>query len=125
MRERTDSSMGFFCSAGSLRGVLCAGGFIVAEDVPAAAAGLQQGFAGFLAGVPAQAVFVDFGEVGEGGVGLVPDVFGDFRAADDAAGVAGEIFEERVFLCGEGNGASAPLRGLRSGVEVGVDKREE
>jgi hypothetical protein len=49
MRERTESSMGFFRSAGILRGVFLAGDFVVAQDVAAAAAGLQQRLACFFA----------------------------------------------------------------------------
>jgi hypothetical protein len=112
--------MGFFCSAGILGGVLFARGLVVAEDVAAAAAGLQERLAGFFAEFAAEPVYVDFDQVGKGVKGLVPDMFGDFRPADDAAGVAREIFKERVFLGGEGNGARAALGGLRSGVEFEI-----
>src|ERR1700731_2208490 len=115
MRERTESNMRLFRSAGGLRGVLFPRYFVVAEDVAAAAARLQQWLAGFFAQFPAEAVYINFDQVGKGIEGFIPDVFGDFRAADYTAGVAGEIFEERVFLGGEGNRASAALGGLRTG----------
>jgi len=112
--------MGFLRPGGILGGVFFARDFVVAEDVAAAAAGLEQGLAGFFAKFAAEAVHVDFNEVGKRIEGFVPDVFGDFGAADNAAGVAGEIFEERVFLGSERDGTRAAFRGLLSGVEFEI-----
>src|SRR5258708_20435046 len=97
MRERTESSMGFFRSAGILRGVLFAGGFVVAEDIAAAAASLQERLAGLLAQFSAETVYVNFDQVGKGIEGFVPDMFGDFGTADYPTGIAAERSEEGLF----------------------------
>src|SRR6266852_2720272 len=121
-RARTESSMRF-----SLRGGLAAlvigvgGGFGRGrEDVAAAAAGLQEGLTAFIAEFAAETVDVDFDQIGEGIEGLIPDMLGDFGAANDTAGIAREIFEERVFLGGEGDGFIAAFYGLSGGIEDDV-----
>src|SRR5215469_1156641 len=116
-RERTESSMGFFSSAGMRVFGWC---LRLAENIAAAASSLQQGFAGFVAQFAAQAVHIDFDEVGKGVEGLVPNVLGNFGAANDAAGIAREIFEQGIFLNGEGNGAGAAFCGLRGSVEFEI-----
>src|SRR6516162_7068115 len=87
------------------------------ENVPAAAPCLEKRRAGRVAEFTPQTVHVDFDEIREGIERFVPDVFGNFRAADDPAGVARKKLEERIFLRGERNGAVAALGGLRGGVE--------
>src|SRR5260221_10057287 len=104
--------MRFLRPAGSLRGVLVAGCFVVAKYVAAARLGLQEWLAGLFAKFATEAVYVDFDEVGEGIEGFVPDVLGDFRTANDAADVARKKFEQRVLLRSEGDGTRAASRGL-------------
>jgi len=87
------------------------------QNVAAAATSLQERRIGVVVELAAEAVYVDFDEVRERVEGLIPDVFGDFRAADNAAGIASEEFKERILLAGQGDGAIAALGGLRGGVE--------
>src|SRR5215831_5230405 len=87
------------------------------ENVPAAAPCLEKRRAARVAEFTPQTVYVDFDEIREGIERFVPDVFGNFRAADDPAGVARQKLEERIFLRGERDGAVAALGGLRGGVE--------
>ena len=49
----------------------------------------------------AQPLDVDVDDVGERVVVLVPDVLGDVGAADDLAGAAREVFEQRVLAAGQ------------------------
>src|SRR5258708_20490680 len=104
--------MGFFGPAGILRGVLFAGCFVCAKYVAGVPPGLQEWLAGLFAKFATEAVYVDFDEVGEGIEGFVPNVFGDFRTANDAADVARKKFEQRVLLRGERDGTRAAFRGL-------------
>src|SRR6266404_7750743 len=93
------------------------GFFADTEHVAGAALGVQQeSFAGSV-NFAAQAVDIDFDQVGKGIEVFVPDVFGDFSAADDASGVADEVFEQRVFLVGKRDAAIAASGNLRGGIE--------
>src|SRR5260221_7730033 len=104
--------MRFLRPAGSLRGVLFAGCFVVAKSVSAAPPGLQEWLAGLFAKFATEAVYVDFDEVGEGIEGFVPNVLGDFRTANDTANIARKKFEQRVLLRSERDGTRAAFRGL-------------
>ena len=48
---------------------------------------------------------------------LVPDVFRDIGPADDVAGTARQVFEQRVFLRGQRNFRSAHVRTTAPGVD--------
>ena len=54
-----------------------------------------------------QALDEDVDDVGHRIVGPIPHVFGDVRAADDLAGPAHEILEQRVLAFGERDELSA------------------
>src|SRR5216684_6741078 len=94
-----------------------------AKEVAGAAAGMEQGLAGISVNFPAHAIHVNFDQIREGIEGLIPHVFGDIRAPYNAAGVAGKIFEQRIFLGGERHGPPRPGNALRGGIqdEVGDD----
>src|SRR5712664_4012486 len=72
-----------------------------AKEVAGAAAGMEQGLAGIGVNFPAHAIHVNFDQIREGIKGLIPHVFGDIRAPHNATGVAGKIFEQRIFFGGE------------------------
>src|ERR1700738_3022009 len=120
-RTRTESSMGL--SRSSCEFIVfvvfagCRGRFRRQQKVAAAATSLQHGLGGVVAKFAAQAVDVDLNEIGKGVKGLVPDMLGNFCAADDATGVTGEEFEEGVFLGGKRNGVAAAFNGLRGSVQ--------
>jgi Stage II sporulation protein E (SpoIIE) len=84
---------------------------------------MKQGLAGIGVDFPAHAIYINFDQIREGIEGLIPDVLGDIRAPHNAAGVAGKIFEQRIFLGGERHAASRPGNALRGCVqdEVGND----
>src|SRR4029077_19161282 len=124
-RTRTESSMRFSRTAARRRvaGLAARGGRGFrrgTENIAAAAASLKERLPVSVTEFAAKAVHVDFDEIGEGVEGLVPDVLGNFRAADDAVGIAGQEFEERIFLGGEGNEAIAALGRLRRGIELQI-----
>src|SRR6266853_963715 len=126
MVRRLRTELNIMLSARGFRSVAqlrCRGGFrrnglvVDAEHVAGAAFGVQQGSLFGSVNFAAQAIYVDFDQVGEGIEVFVPNVFGNFSAADDASGVAGEIFEQRVLLVGEGNLAIGAGSDLRGGIE--------
>src|SRR5712692_8800338 len=119
-RARTESSMRFSLGGGFTVLLVGVGLGRGGEHVAAAAAGLQEGLTAFIAEFAAETVDVDFDQIGEGIEGLIPDMLGDLGAANDAAGIAREIFEERVFLGGEGDGFIAAFYGLSGGIEDDV-----
>ena len=94
------------------------------QDVAAAAAGLQQRAIVVIAKFAAETIHVYLDEIREGIEGFVPDMFGDFRAADDTASIASEKFQESILLGGQGDGASAALGGLRGGIERQVSHHD-
>src|SRR6266481_8532929 len=87
------------------------------EHVAGAALGVQQRSLPGRINLAAQAIDIDFDQIGEGIEVFVPNVLGNFSAADDASGVADEIFEQRIFLVGKRNAAIATSGDLRGGVE--------
>src|SRR4051794_13523661 len=68
------------------------------EDVAGSAEGMDQLRVRIAVDGAPQSPDVDLDEVREGIELLVPDVFGDLLAPDDAAGVSAEVFEQRVLL---------------------------
>src|SRR5688572_30680627 len=57
----------------------------------------------------AQPLDVDLDQVGHGVEAIVPDVFGDVRAADDVTVAPRKVLEQRVLLRRELNGTLATL----------------
>ena len=78
-----------------------------------AAAGGDEGGAELLADVRD----VDVEQVGEGVVGLVEEMFVEFGAADDAAAVEGEVFDQAVFSRGQRNGLALAADAAGGGVD--------
>src|SRR5205814_1043084 len=65
----------------------------------------------------AHAIHVNLDQIREGIERFIPHVFGNFRTSDDAAGVARQIFEQRIFLGGEWHTAASPGNALRCGIQ--------
>src|SRR5215469_14993133 len=96
---------------------------IESQHVAGAAAGVQQRGVGGRVDFAAQTIRIDLNQSGKGVELFVPNVLGDFRAADDSAGVADQKFEQRILLVGKRDVTSVPGRGLPGGVEgEGIDR---
>src|ERR1700745_3223685 len=74
-----------------LGGLFGRSGFLAdSEHVAGAALGVQQGSFPGRVNFAAQAMDIDFDQVGEGIEVFVPDMFGNFSAAHDTSGIADE-----------------------------------
>src|SRR5579863_713251 len=121
-RLRTELSItflgwGFLCAMVS-EGGLRVGLVGEAQQVAGAATRVEERRVFRAVDFAAKAIYVDFDEVGERVELLVPNVLGDFGAADDAANVTHEKFEQGVFFVGQGNmaaGAGSSLPGRVQG----------
>src|SRR5258708_17701533 len=88
-----------------------------AKEVAGSAAGMDQGLAGICVNFPAHAIHVNFDQIREGIERLDRDVLGDCRASNNAAGVAGKIFEQRIFFGGERHTSARPGDALRGCIQ--------
>src|SRR5258708_2458564 len=88
-----------------------------AKQVAGAAAGMEERLAGIRVDFSAHAIYVNFDQIREGIERLIPHVLRDFRPPHNAAGVAGKIFEQRIFLGGERHIPARPGNTLRGGIQ--------
>src|SRR5579863_9175857 len=120
-RLRTELSIAFLGGGFSwaIAGERCLRSSFVgqSQQVTGAAASVEQRRVLWAVNFAAKAIYVNFDEVGERIKLLVPNVLGDFRAADDAANAAHEKFEQRVFLVGERDVTASAASGLSGGVQ--------
>src|ERR1700682_3635456 len=72
-----------------------------AQLVAGPAPGMDERRAERLVNLSPQPVNVDFYQFGERVERIVPDVFGNFFAPDNFAGIAREVFKQRVLFGGE------------------------
>src|SRR3979490_878781 len=94
-----------------------------AKQVAGAAAGMEQGLAGIRVNFPRHPIYVNFDQIREGIERLIPHVLRDFRPPHNAAGVAGKIFEQRIFLGGERHILARPRNPARGGILDAVGDR--
>src|SRR5882672_3739544 len=83
-----------------------------AQLVACSASGVDKRHAEWLINLSAQTINVDFYEFRERVERIVPDVFGDFFASDNLAGVTREVFKQCVLFGGEFDGTPIALDSL-------------
>src|ERR1700740_952160 len=106
-RLRTELSItflrgGLFCTIVSQSARLV-GLVSQAQQVAGAAGGVEQRRVFRTVDFAAKAIYVHLDEIRERIELFIPNVLGDFGAADDSADVAHEKFEQRIFLVRQGN----------------------
>src|SRR5215468_5595365 len=70
------------------------------------------------------AIHVDLDQIGEGVEFFIPDVLGDFRPANDTAGVSGEKLYERILFSGEGHCFASAGNTLSDGIDDQVSNHD-
>src|SRR5439155_1162874 len=78
---------------------------------------MKQRFPGIRVNFAAHAIHVNLDQIRERIERFIPHVLGNFRTSDDAAGVARQIFEQRISLGGEWHTAASPGNALRCGIK--------
>src|SRR2546427_7258509 len=126
-RTRTESSMALpdrgvrLCprSHGSavLGGFRCRRISSRAKEVAGATASVEQRLGGIQVNFPAHAIDVDFDQIRERIKRFIPDVFRNFRSSHYSAGVARQIFHQRVFFGGERHVTPCAGNGLRASIQ--------
>src|ERR1035438_690745 len=97
---------------------------IASQDVSRAAPGVEQGLRGSNIDFSAQAVYVNFDEIREGIEIFVPNVFGNFRAANDTTRVARQELNQRVLFGSYRNWPARTNHRLRGGIQHKIRNRE-
>src|SRR5690625_725447 len=90
----------------------------VPEEVPRAAAGVDEGCVVPLVDLLAEPAAIDLDQVGEGVVVVVPGMVCDLGAPDHTAGITGQVEEECVLLGAQVDGVPRAADLLSGGIDL-------
>ena len=96
------------------------GSALVAEAVADAAHGTDQFHCKGVIHLAAQVTHVHVDDVSQTLEALVPDVLDDHGAREHAAGIGGEVFQQRVFLGREFDAAAGAAHLLRQSIDLQI-----